>query len=191
MPGHRRRRVVAGLDRHGRCESRVVAQDAISKSDEVVSGVDAQLGAEPALGSIERFERFGSAPGAVEREHQLTRGALTPRMRGDQVEEFADDLVVPAAAKVDVDEKFLRRQPGLVQPAGGGAQPRRVQAMKGRTAPEAECGGEGLCRGGHLGGGYENSRVPQMSVELLGIQPARFDVYDIARAHRLDGIFAA
>jgi hypothetical protein len=68
------RRVWSGPDLG---EGRVVAQDLIPQPDEVLAGVDAQIGRQQLSGVFERVERLPTAAGPVERESDSSRAART------------------------------------------------------------------------------------------------------------------
>jgi hypothetical protein len=69
-------------------------------------------GAHPPVGG----ERVGLAPQPVEREHELTPGALTERMGGDMRFEESDGLVQVAAGQLGIGEVLERGEARLLEP---------------------------------------------------------------------------
>jgi hypothetical protein len=77
-------------------------------------------------------ERFGLAPRAVEREHQLAVQALAQRMLVDQLLQLGDEFRVPARGQVGLDPRLHGGQALLLEPGDLGVRERLGRQVRER-----------------------------------------------------------
>ena len=101
------------------------------------AGLDADLLDERRSRPPVDLERFGLAPRAIQREHQLPVQPLAERVLGDERLELADELAMRAGGELGVDRLLERGQPQLLQPPDLGRGERLVGHVgQRRAAPE-------------------------------------------------------
>ena len=77
---------------------------------ERLCGLDSELLDGPCTGTMERRQRVGLPPGAIQGEHLELYEALLERMRDDERLELPQELAVPAELEVELDRLDRRRE---------------------------------------------------------------------------------
>ena len=134
------------------CERRLLAQNRRVKLLERGARLDSQLVDEHAAGFLVGAERFGLAPRAVEREHQLAAEPLAERILLDEPLELSDELGCRATFEIGLDSLFEGSRPKLLEAGDLGLGERlESEVGKRRSSPERE-------------------RLPELLVASLGLE---------------------
>jgi hypothetical protein len=157
----------------GRGQGGVLAQDAALELAQRRAGLDTQVagqdGAQVAIGA----QRFGLAPGPVQRQHPVRPQPLAEGMRGGERFEFPDQLPVAAAGQQCLGPRLQRREPPFLQSARLRLRERRVVHVgQGRATPQARCLVQPAGRERAVPGRQRRLPVPGQALEPRRIQLA-------------------
>ena len=134
-----RRARLGRLCRRLECERRILAQDRLLERAQVAAGLDAHLVDQAATSGTVTLERFALPAVAVQRQHQLTSGALVERLLRERALEIRDELVMTSKCEREIDALGRDRPALIVKRIGGGARVALQRDVAQRVAsPEAE-----------------------------------------------------
>jgi hypothetical protein len=157
---HHRRAVVVRLEQPGEPGHLVVAtdeaagaggelvdrqvvalcQDFTVRAPEVLTRLDAQLGAQPRAHGAEGVDRVAGAVGPVKSKDELRPQRLVPRVVLGQLDQFRDDLRVPSEVEVDPHPPLHCPQPLLAELRHDlPLQRLRRHVGQSRPAPAGQC----------------------------------------------------
>ncbi len=104
---------VAPLGRFGRSQRRIVEQDLLFESGDLVGGVEADLVGEVRPIRGERAQRLRLTTGLVERHHEVGGESFARWMLSHEALELGDEVVASAGPQVGADAVFDRRRGGV------------------------------------------------------------------------------
>jgi hypothetical protein len=140
-------------------------------------GLEAQLLDESLARELERVERVGLTPGAVEGKHQAREQTFTQRMLVDKLLEFGRKVGAVTECELCLEPRLQRGQPEFLEPLSVGFNGLVVeQVPPGRPAPQLERDGQLTERlsmivavGRCAGSSYQPLEL--VDIELSGLEP--------------------
>lgn len=107
---------------------------------ERLAGLDAVVVAQQAGEVPVGGQRLGLPAAAVERQHELKTQPLPDRELGDQLDQPAHRLAVPAGGKFQLGTRLQRDGPQLDQPVPGGVEPEAGEPGERLALPQLQRG---------------------------------------------------
>ena len=130
---------------------------------------------------MERVERGGLTPGAIEREHQARDQPLTQRVLLDKRLELGHQLGTVTEHELGLEPRLKRAQPQLLKPLRVSFERFAIeQIAPGRPTPQRERECQLAERGLIVKALSRRPRASDESLELVGVEFARFDVQQVA-----------